>query len=183
MAPSVISRPPANRQAGIPKKGGSSRQREIHRGTKPATNPGATTRKTAEPTIANTRLTMSSCKQVLGPSAMKSALPIAASASRARSRSRGRITTSPKSARDIAGRPPRDASRASGSGSSATIRRVVPTATFIGLLDGRLFSPAMVRKGCQNQGGPSETRKRLADRFRGSRGRSCKAGQRGAKSG
>src|ERR1035438_9340808 len=101
MTPSVISRPPANRQAGIPKKGGSSRQREIHRGTKPATNPGATTRKTAEPTIANTRLTMSSCKQVVKPSAMKSASPIAASASRARSRSRSRITPGPKTACDL----------------------------------------------------------------------------------
>jgi hypothetical protein len=41
--------PPARRKSAIPKKGLSSRQLEIHQGTKPATNPGAMTRKTADP--------------------------------------------------------------------------------------------------------------------------------------
>lgn len=34
------------------------RQREIHQGTNPATTPGAITRKTAEPAIANAFLVM-----------------------------------------------------------------------------------------------------------------------------
>src|ERR1035437_847973 len=71
MTPSVISMPPPNRRIGTPKKGGASRQRKIHQGAKPATNPGAMTRKTAEPAIGNTLLTMSSCKQVLSPSAIE----------------------------------------------------------------------------------------------------------------
>jgi len=60
MTPSVVSMPPTKRKRGIRKKGASTRQREIHQGTKPATNPGAMTRKTAEPRIANTFLIMSS---------------------------------------------------------------------------------------------------------------------------
>src|ERR1700722_7985989 len=60
--------PPAKRNGGIPKKGASSRQREIHQGTKPATNPGAITRKTAEPIIASSLLTTSS--MYAGPSVM-----------------------------------------------------------------------------------------------------------------
>ncbi len=71
MVPSVINMPPTKRKRGIPKKGASSRQREIHHGTKPATNPGAMTRKTTEPTIAKTFLVMSSCKQVIRPGAME----------------------------------------------------------------------------------------------------------------
>ena len=69
MTPNVISMPPAKRKSGIPKKGVSSCQREIHQGTKPAMKPGAMTRKTAEPTIANTFLIMSSCK--LSPLVMR----------------------------------------------------------------------------------------------------------------
>jgi hypothetical protein len=53
MAPGVIRRPPETRRSGIPKKGLWSRHSEIHQGTKPATNPGAIPRKTAEPTIAS----------------------------------------------------------------------------------------------------------------------------------
>ena len=53
MTPSAIAMQPTQRKSGIPKKGAASRQREIHQGAKPATNPGAMTRKTAEPTIAN----------------------------------------------------------------------------------------------------------------------------------
>jgi hypothetical protein len=41
-------------------------------GTKPATNPGAMTRKTAEPTIVNTCLITSSCKQVAYPVLIRS---------------------------------------------------------------------------------------------------------------
>ena len=56
--PNAIRTPPTKRKIGIPRKGASSRQREIHRGTRPATNPGAMKRKTAEATIANCRLLM-----------------------------------------------------------------------------------------------------------------------------
>jgi len=56
MSPSMISMPPARQKKSIPKKGVSSRQREIHQGTKPATKPGAMTKKIAERTIANTSL-------------------------------------------------------------------------------------------------------------------------------
>ena len=59
MHPSVIRMPPPRRKSIIPKSGASTRQCEIHQGTKPATNPGAMTRKTAEPSIANTFLIMS----------------------------------------------------------------------------------------------------------------------------
>jgi hypothetical protein len=59
MTPSVISTPPTKRKSAKPKKGASNRQREIHHGTTPATNPGAMTRKTPEPTIANTFLIIS----------------------------------------------------------------------------------------------------------------------------
>src|ERR1051325_8088616 len=58
--PSVIRMPPAKRKIGIPKKGASTRHREIHQGIRPATNPGAMTRKIAEPTIATTFLITSS---------------------------------------------------------------------------------------------------------------------------
>ena len=71
MVPSAISMPPAKRKSGIPKKGVSSRQREIHRGINPATNPGAMTRKTAEPKMANAFRIMSSCKQIPWPCAME----------------------------------------------------------------------------------------------------------------
>ena len=71
MTPSMTSMPPARRKSAIPKKGLSSRQREIHQGTKPATNPGAITRKTADPTIAKTFLIMSPLKQILWPCAME----------------------------------------------------------------------------------------------------------------
>jgi hypothetical protein len=45
---------PAKRKSITPKKGGSTRQPEIHQGTSPATKPGAMTRKTIVPKIANT---------------------------------------------------------------------------------------------------------------------------------
>jgi len=64
MIPSATSMPPAERRSGIQREEVSSRQREIHQGTKPATNPGAMTRKNAEPMIANTFLLMSSCKPI-----------------------------------------------------------------------------------------------------------------------
>jgi hypothetical protein len=70
MTPRAISMPPAKRKSGIPKKGASSRQREIHHGAKPTTNPGTMTKKTAEPTIAETFLITSPCKQALWPRAM-----------------------------------------------------------------------------------------------------------------
>jgi hypothetical protein len=51
--------PPTIRVTTSPKKAGFCRQCEIHHGTKPATNPGAMTRKIADPTIARTFLTIS----------------------------------------------------------------------------------------------------------------------------
>jgi hypothetical protein len=49
---------PANRNSSIPKKAVSTRQREIHQGASPAIDPGAMTRKIAEPTIAGIFLVM-----------------------------------------------------------------------------------------------------------------------------
>ena len=46
--------PPTKRTSVNPRKGLSNCQWEIHHGTNPATNPGATSRKTAEPTSADT---------------------------------------------------------------------------------------------------------------------------------
>src|SRR6266498_17143 len=64
MHPSAIDMPPPRRKRGIPGNGAASRHREIHQGARPATNPGAMTRKTAEPMIASTFLMLSSCGQV-----------------------------------------------------------------------------------------------------------------------
>jgi hypothetical protein len=58
---------PVRPKNAIRKKGVSNRQRKIHQGTKPATNLGAMTRKTADPTIANTFLLMSQWQQILSP--------------------------------------------------------------------------------------------------------------------
>jgi predicted nucleic acid-binding Zn ribbon protein len=44
---------PVKRKSRIAKNGASTRQWEIHQGTKPAKNPGAMTRKIAEPRIAH----------------------------------------------------------------------------------------------------------------------------------
>jgi hypothetical protein len=50
--PRVMKMPPAKRSDGSPKKADWNRQWEIHQGTRPATKPGAMTRKSADPTIA-----------------------------------------------------------------------------------------------------------------------------------
>src|SRR3954451_12464846 len=51
IVPSPINTPPATRKIAIPKNGSSTRQREIHHGRTPATNPGAITRKSADTAI------------------------------------------------------------------------------------------------------------------------------------
>jgi hypothetical protein len=51
--------PPANREIGVSKKAVSIRHREIHQGAKPAMNPGAMTKNTAEPAIASAFLIFS----------------------------------------------------------------------------------------------------------------------------
>src|SRR4051794_26747819 len=63
IAPKAISTPPASRKNDNPNKAGLSCQREIHHGTKPATKPGATTRKIADPMIAES-FSMPSYNQV-----------------------------------------------------------------------------------------------------------------------
>src|SRR6266404_8353535 len=53
---SQLSRPPRNRNGSQPLTGVSMRQRDIHHGTTPATVPGARTKNTADPRMANSRL-------------------------------------------------------------------------------------------------------------------------------
>jgi hypothetical protein len=49
-------RPPTTRRGNHPITGVSKRHREIHQGTRPATVPGASTKKSVDPRTANTRL-------------------------------------------------------------------------------------------------------------------------------
>src|SRR4051794_21073535 len=71
IVPKAISTPPASRRNDNPNKAGLSCQREIHHGTKPTTNPGAMTRKIADPVIAESFLSLPSCNQVSQPRAME----------------------------------------------------------------------------------------------------------------
>ena len=64
MAPKVTRIPPRARKGSKPRKARWSRQWEIHHGAKPATNPGAMTRKTAEPIVAAAFLITPYCNQM-----------------------------------------------------------------------------------------------------------------------